>query len=848
MGDKANTLVLVAPLSGTVLPLSQVPDPVFAEKMLGDGIAINPAGNILMAPYDGVVTQLHNTAHALTLTTPEGVEILMHIGLDTVLLKGQGFSALVHQGAHVRAGDQLISFDLDFVTANAPSPLTMMIVTNGDLVKAYHPAYGDVLAGKSPVLELELNAELAEEQKTAATGERLYSQPVPVSNPAGFHARPAAVLSNAARRYKADVKLVKDGREVNAKSVTGIMTLDVRLNDEVVIAASGQDAEEAVRSLEELIRSGLDESGHDAPPQAAPAPQKIVRHEDAPDLFYGVPASPGLVQGNIFQFRQAMITVPEQGEGREHEEARLDAALEQVKKELLDLRDDLKRQGHANHAEIFAAHHELLSDPDLLNAAWQSVSTGKSAAFAWQGAYMELAGALSALNNELLAGRANDILDVGRRVLLQLAGVENRTVEVPPGSILVAEELTPSETTGLDVSRVRGICTTGGSSTSHAAILARSLGIAAVAAADERVLQIPSGSAAVLDGDKGLLRFNPDAAELERVKSIQEKNVKEREEALAAAHLPAVTRDGVRIKVLGNIGSVSEAGDILKYGGEGVGLLRTEFLFLQRSTAPTQEEQARAYADIAGVLGLERDLVLRTLDVGGDKPLDYLPMPAEANPFLGVRGIRLSMLDAGLLAEQVRAALGAAGLSRLQIMFPMVSGVEELRAAKQIVEREQKSLGVTAQVDVGIMIEVPSAALLADKLAREVDFFSIGTNDLTQYVMAADRGNPAMSAIADAMHPAVLKLIDMTVRGAHKHGKWVGVCGGLASRLEAVPVLLGLGVDELSVDVPAIPLIKAMVRRQNMAQCQALAAEVLEMLTSDEVKRRVEVFTAGSQL
>jgi phosphocarrier protein FPr len=313
---------------------------------------------------------------------------------------------------------------------------------------------------------------------------------------------------------------------------------------------------------------------------------------------------------------------------------------------------------------------------------------------------------------------------------------------------------------------------------------------------------------------------------------------------LAEAAKPAVTSDNHLIKVVGNIGGLSDAEQVPPLGGDGVGLLRSEFLFLQRAVAPSEEEQQAMYAAIAKTLGPNRDLVVRTLDVGGDKPLAYMPMPMEINPFLGVRGIRLNLLGTDLFRSQVRAVIRAAAYTKLHIMFPMVASVVELRDAKAIVMEEKQALGVTDPVHIGIMVEVPSAAVMADGLAREADFFSIGTNDLTQYTLAIDRGHPRLASMADALHPAVLRLIGQTVEGAHRQGKWVGVCGGLASEILAVPVLIGLGVDELSVSVSSIPAVKAAVRRQSLGSCRALATEVLSMLTASEVRKKLQSFSA----
>jgi phosphocarrier protein FPr len=486
-----------------------------------------------------------------------------------------------------------------------------------------------------------------------------------------------------------------------------------------------------------------------------------------------------------------------------------------------------------------------LEDPELIELARKALRQGKSAAFAWNQAFTAQADSLAGLNNELLAGRANDIRDVGRRVLMHLTGTEKKSLNISKNTILIAEDLTPSDTASLDKNAVVGFCTTKGSATSHASILARSMAIAAIAAIELRALDIPDGTLVVLDGDKGELRLAPSEREVDQIKVMQKQAADTRAVELAEAMNPAVTTDNHTIKVVGNIGGVSDAQEVPSLGGEGVGLLRSEFLFLQRTVAPSEEEQEAMYVAIAKILGPERDLVVRTLDVGGDKPLAYLPIPMEINPFLGVRGIRLNLLGQNLFRSQVRSIMKAASFTKLHIMFPMVTSVTELREAKEIVMEEKKKMGLTEPVHIGIMVEVPAAAVMADGLAREADFFSIGTNDLTQYTLAIDRGHPKLAAMADALHPAVLRLIEQTVNGAHRQGKWVGVCGGLASEILAVPVLIGLGVDELSVSVSSIPAVKAAVRRHSLSACRALVTDILPMLTAAEVRKTLQDFSAS---
>jgi multiphosphoryl transfer protein len=417
-------------------------------------------------------------------------------------------------------------------------------------------------------------------------------------------------------------------------------------------------------------------------------------------------------------------------------------------------------------------------------------------------------------------------------------GRETAAAVVGPGIVLAAD-LTPADTASLDRELVRGIATAYGAPTSHSAILARSLGIPAAVGLGERLLDVPDGAPLALDGDAGDVVVEP-AEDL--VRDYERRSAKREEEARrarASAQRPAQTRDGRRIEVAANVGSPEDVDAAVANGAEGVGLLRTEFLFLERDSLPTEDEQYAAYADMAERLQ-GRPLILRTLDVGADKPLPYVPRRAEANPFLGVRGIRLGLAQPELLETQLRAALRVAAEHPLKVMFPMVTTLVEYREAVSVLARAREQLRgrgeIPGEMEVGIMVEVPAAALAAEAFAAEVDFFSIGTNDLVQYTMAAERGNEAVAGLADGLHPAVLRLIRTVAEAAEAHGKWVGVCGELASDPAAVPLLVGLGVSELSVNPPAIPATKEAVRHVNIETAGPLARDAVRLSSAEDVR------------
>lgn len=880
-------LDLLAPLSGVLVPLESVPDPVFADRLVGDGISIDPTSAELLAPVAGTVTQLHRAHHAVAITSDSGVEILLHIGLDTVELKGEGFTAKVALGDRVRAGQVLIVFDPVLLGRRARSLLTQMVIPDGARVGSMQRATGLVVAGQDLVLHLLLRepplpgapapapalaatpavaptpvpaagASPAGEAPAAASLAGVRSDPVVLHNRSGLHARPAAILAAEAKKFSSTIRLVRGTAEVNAKSVLAILGFGVQDGDTLQVYATGADAQKAVTALVALLtRTGeatgaAPAGGGQAPdrpaavPEAAAAPASIAPDPAPADPARavahgageraGVAASPGLAVGQVYQFRPQVLAVVEAGGDPAQERAHLEAALQDAGGQLEAIKHRI-RSVDPTRADILSAHQELLADPDLAAEAERGITAGQSAAFAWRAAFTSHATKVGGLDSPLLRERANDIRDVGRRVLALLTGTTAAGLNPPRGSILIADTLSPSEAAQLDRTQVLGLCTTTGGPTGHVAILARSLGIPAIVGIDATALDLPAGTVVVLDGSTGILQGQPTPADLAAARKRLAQQQAQRVREQAAAQKPAVTADGFAMEVSANIRSAQEAREAVAAGAEGIGLLRSEFLFLNRESPPTEDEQATEYGAVAKILGPGRKLVVRTLDVGGDKPLGYLPLPHEANPFLGLRGLRVSLERPDLFRTQLRAILRAVPLGDLHIMFPMVATLEELRAAKAILAEEVQSLGRSAKL--GVMIEVPSAALIAEALAPEIDFFSIGTNDLTQYCMAMDRGHPQLARQADALHPSVLKLIGFTVEAAHRHGKWVGVCGGLASEVLALPALLGLGVDELSVSVPVIGAVKARLAHLHKAQCQALALELLQLSTAGEVRERL---------
>lgn len=567
--------------------------------------------------------------------------------------------------------------------------------------------------------------------------------------------------------------------------------------------------------------------------------------------FRGLPASGGIAIAPAFVLESPQETLASHRHpvgSPEEEMARFRQALVAVKEGIQKQYQEAQRRVGAEGAAIFQVHAMFLEDPTLLHQVETLIREGKSALAAWQQVIENQVAMLESLEDPVFRARAVDLRDVGAQVraYLQSGSVASRPIPPKP-SILVAWELTPSQTLLVPQEKVRGFCTVQGSPTSHVAILARGLGVPAVVGIDAAVLEaVREGALLILDGDTGEVIVDPEEATLTTYRRRAALQRQTQISSQAHAQAPAVTRDGHHITIGANVGGGGrkEAENALHLGAEGIGLLRTEFLYMQRSSPPTEEEQREVYAAYLEVMD-DRPVIFRTLDIGGDKTVPYLDLPAETNPFLGQRGIRLSLAYPDLFRTQLRAILRAGAFtSSVHIMFPMVTSVEDIREAKahlEAVRQELDAQGIpyAQQVKVGIMIEVPAAAIMADVLAREVDFFSIGTNDLSQYTLAADRTHPVVGPIADALHPAVLRLIRQVVEAGHAHGLWVGVCGELGGDPLATPVLLGLGVDELSMAPPSIPTVKAVVRAWTMEEARLLAQEVLSLSSADEVRERL---------
>jgi multiphosphoryl transfer protein len=684
------------------------------------------------------------------------------------------------------------------------------------------------LAGKIAHLGIEPAgpAERGGEVEGAAVTTRLH-----VRNPHGLHARPAARFVQTASGFDARVAVLDltNGRgPADAASLNAVATLGVARDHEIEVRASGPQAEDALAALRALADRDFDEGPEvEAPPP--PAEPAAEGGAAIPGALRGFAAAPGIALGAARRFHVPEPAIPP-GDAADPaaEAAALERAIEATAADIEAQRDQVAVRAGEAEAAIFEAHLLFLRDEALLGPARAAIADqARTAPQAWAASVHATAASWDGLDDEYLRARAADLRSVGAQVVAHLLGLPIPRPHLAAPGILVAEDLTPADTAGLDPATALGIATARGGPTSHAAVLARAMGIPAVVGLGERLGEVEEGTPVALDGGRGLLLVDPPPGERAALEEARERRAAEVAEARAAAAGPATTADGLTIEVAANIGMPAEAAAAVAAGADGVGLFRTEFLFMGRDAMPSEDEQTQAYTAAAAALD-GRPLLIRTLDAGADKPIPYLGQDPEANPFLGVRGLRLGLARPELLGTQLRAVVRTAAAGhRIRVMFPMVATLEELLAGRAALEEARSAAGPAARLEVGIMIEVPAAALNAAVLAEHVDFFSIGTNDLTQYTVAADRGNEHVAGLNDARHPAVLRLIRATVQGAQARGRWVGVCGEFAADRSVTPLLIGLGVTELSMAAPAVAEVKLAVRATEAGAARDLADRAL---------------------
>lgn len=835
LAQDSAALSLLAPVPGWLMPITEVPDPVFSGRILGDGFAIDPVEGMLRAPFAGKVTSVHRARHAVTLKADCGAEILMHIGLDTVGLKGEGFTAHVAEGDAVKAGDPLLSFDMDIVAQLVRSLIVPVVLTSGEAFVIAPVSTGREVQAGDPLATVAPSQQTA--TKAVAAG-HTFKKTARIADPHGIHARPAGLIAELAKSAASEVMVRFGDRTASAASPVGLLLLGAGYGDELTIEANGGDAEAVVTAIAARIESG---EGARAPAEAATpvSTTTAVSNEGAAPIadgealeVVGAAGSPGTAVGVSVVLMRQVFDIAEQGCGADVERPSLQAAL----KKTADILKSAIMASSGKQAEILGAHLAFVEDRDLAQEAFRAIDAGKSAAFAFEQAVKAQVSALRKLGNPVLAERAADLEDICQRVLGVLLGKEEAQLPLPEGAILFGEDLLPSQFAELEASKVAGLVLAGAGPTAHISILAASKGIPALVGVGADALRVPNGQKVIVLADSGKARINPPADELSATMDALARRTARLVADRAARMERCFMADGTRIEVVANLGGPDDVAAAVDNGAEGCGLMRSEFLFLNRSSAPSEDEQFAEYQAMAeGLRG--RPLIIRTLDAGADKDVPYMNLPPEENPALGLRGVRMSMWQPELLRQQIRAILRVEPYGQAKILLPMIATLADLREVRQIIDAEMASLGRTAPIEVGIMIEVPSAALIADRFAEEADFFSVGTNDLTQYTLAIDRVNARLAKRLDAYHPAVLQLIALAAKGAKDRGKWVGVCGSLASFPMAAPLLIGLGVSELSAAPGAIPEIKTIIRTLKMEQCVAVAQKALTLESGEAVRR-----------
>jgi phosphocarrier protein FPr len=656
---------------------------------------------------------------------------------------------------------------------------------------------------------------------------------VHLTNRLGLHARPAAQLIRLTRRYRARVTLENITQRTGpaaGDSINGVLSLGAREGHQLRICAQGVDAHEALAALANFIESGC---GEMALPLVPPS-----QHQAG-----GIAASAGIAIGPLVRLRPAAVEIaPRAIENPEAEQQRLMAAVQGAQEETRALYEWSKTHIGADEAGIFDAQSLFLEDPELVGAVSRMVLEDQvSAESAWQAETTKLADRLGALVDPYLRARAADVADVAARVLRRLTGQAGAARVLREPAILSAHDLTPSEVKDFDPTMVLGLCLEAASASAHSVILARAMGIPVVAGLGPGVSALADGTIVAVDGEQGTVWISPDGAQVEALEARRRNWLAARRAAELERHRPAATRDGRRIRVFANISRVAEAAEAVACGAEGVGVLRTEFLFLGRAAAPGEEEQVAAYRAIVESLG-GRPLTVRALDIGGDKSLPYVEIGEEANPFLGWRGIRVLLSRRDLFRTQLRAILRAGAAQPVELLLPMIASLDELRKTKALVgeaeaELEREGLPFRKNIRIGVMIEVPAAVAIADQLAREASFFSIGSNDLIQYAMAADRTNSRVAPIADPFEVAVLRMIRQTIEAGRGAGIHVALCGELAADPLATPLLLGLGLEEFSVSAPLIPELKRAISSWSAPEAEGVAREALAMDSCQSVRR-----------
>lgn len=822
----------VSPVSGWAASLAEIPDTDLADGR--DGVVVDPSEPVLRAPCDGIILDVDRDRRLCSIRSREGIDLNLRVSTN-------GVAAVVFHvasGEAVRAGApvmRLVTGESEFASRGLFVALT--VVDSSNHIVADRVIGRKIEAGE-PIMRVE-SVDTAARSMSVVGAEENAAREVRLALEAGLHARPAAMVAETARRHLGVVTVSKLGRSANAKSAVSLIALGAIRGDVLTVAAWGTGAAAIVDRLAADLSGGVggavaavDLTGTTVSDGVEERPPFA---RDVEVCLKGVAAVPGVAIGPAVRLFHTPPDIPETGAGAAVELERFQWAVGVIAKRL----DGAARAGGVA-GEVFRAHRVLLTDPELQAAATERVRAGKSAERAWEIAIGRMVALLASSTDPRPAERAADLRDLERRMLDLLGGRDGERIltEFPQGAILVADEVSPSEIATMPRGRASAVCMAGGGATSHAVILAADLGIPTLVAVGDEIERVPDGAPLIVDGPRGEIRVFPSTEKRDRARAAVRARAARHEENRRSAREPCRTADGIPIHVFANIGETPDAALAAAEGAEGCGLLRTEFLLPNRDEAPSEEEQFRHYQSVVDAFG-GNPTVIRVLDAGGDKPLAYMPLPREGNPALGVRGVRADLRRPEVLRGQLRAILRVRPFEAVRVLVPMVTSVAELRAVRAIAEAERMTLDRPEPISIGAMIEVPAAALTVDLLAEEADFLSIGTNDLTQYALAMDRANNALADRIDVLHPGVSRLIHAAGREAAARGRPLAVCGEAASDPAAVPVLIGLGVTELSVAPRRVADLKAMIRGLTMDDCRAAATLALAAESAEAARLAV---------
>lgn len=818
---------IYSPIRGIYVDLSQTPDPVFAEKMVGDGFAIEPLEGSMFAPITGVVKDIHHAKHAFTISNDD-IDVLIHTGIDTVLLKGNGFNPIVKIGDKVKAGDKLMDFDIQAISGQVKSLCTPCIIADIDeknLELIFTNSFNKIDETThiaTITTKNQTNKNTVAENNTLV----LESEWITIKNLHGIHARPAAQINTIARQYAGDVIILKADKEANAKSLISLMSISIQYGDTIKIIVRDKHATEIIQKLSDLIQSFFDETSVEE--QLENDEIKVEGHN-----YFGTIASPGIAigkavlnnQNNLFEFNEKASDIDNEYLQAQKLFANVSSELEQL----------INQTKSVVEQTILKSHLMILSDPEITTPTYNLIKTGFSIGYAVNKVITEACQILAGTKSTLLAERQSDLKDVKNRLLQKIypnikSSHQNNNEDI----ILIADDFTPSQVINL-ANNVKGLISVHGATTSHVAILARSKNIPLLVAVSDNILKNNYQEIII---NNNICNTKPNSEEIAETKVKLAQNQQKLNSALQSAKHQAKTIDDIVVNCYANIGKANEVSNALANGADGVGLMRSEFLFLDSNEAPNETQQLSEYQAISNNLG-ELALTIRTLDIGGDKQVHYLQQDSEQNPMLGVRGIRLCLNNVELFKTQLSALLKTKN-KKLKIMLPMITYLEEYRQAKKLITSLQQQINDTTPIELGIMVEVPAVIFNIDNFAKEVDFMSIGSNDLSQYILAIDREHTTLGKKVDHLHPSVLNAIAITAKSANTHNKPISVCGLMASEIMAIPILIGLGITNLSMSINSIAENKEFIRNLDTRKCQAIAKECLSLSTAQEVRKLIQ--------